>query len=652
MTQLSLSSVAVEFGASTLFQNVTFTVAKGERWGIIGRNGAGKTTLFNLIAGEMAPTRGTIARAPGLRVALLEQHRDFGDAQTVWDAVAASFAELIALEVSLAEQAAQLAEHGERTTPEMLDRYGHDLERFSREGGYEMASRVDAVLHGLGFDPERSRNQPVTQLSGGERGRLGLARELVTPADVLLLDEPTNHLDLETSAWLESYLRGTDETVLLISHDRAFLERVVDHVLHVEDGTATPYTGSYAAFVTQRAERRLSQQRAFDQQQRTVRKEEEFIRRNLAGQNSAQAKGRRKRLERVPRLSAPPGEEDAMALTLETGARGGDRVATLEHVRLALPSTPRDGARVLVEDFTATINRGDVVGFVGPNGAGKSTLLQTLLGERPPDGGDARLGASIVPAWYRQDLTQVPLDRSLYEVINDLRPTWGRGPIQSHLARFGFTGDAVQRSSSTLSGGERARLALAMIMLSHANFLLLDEPTNHLDIESIEALQDAVEGYTGTVLLVSHDRALLRALATRVWSLDDRRITDFHGDFEEWEAARAERARAPAKPSADSKALKTNAGIKRHLADRKASHGRQNTHRSSKRTLDEVEGAIAELERRVAELTGRLGDPSLYANGEGAREAARLDAELQEAQRELGDAMDRWAELMAQIDAD
>jgi ATP-binding cassette subfamily F protein 3 len=643
VTQLSLSAVAVEHGATTLFADVTFTVARGERWGIIGRNGAGKTTLFNVITGAMQPTRGTVARTAGLRIALLEQHRDFGEAATVWDAVAAPFAELRALEQSLAEQAARLAELGERATPEMLDRYGHDLERFAHEGGYEMASRVDAVLHGLGFDPEDARTRPLAGLSGGERGRVGLARQLVVPADVLLLDEPTNHLDLETAQWLEDYLRGVDETVIVVSHDRAFLERVVDHVLHVENGTATPYTGNYSSFVEQRAERRLSQQRAFAQQQRTVRKEEEFIRRNIAGQNSAQAKGRRKRLERLPRLSPPPGEDDVMALRLDTGERGGDRVATVEPLRLTV------GERVLVDDFTATVNRGDVIGFVGPNGAGKSTLLHTLVGTRAPDGGEARLGASITPAYYRQDLAQVPLDRSLSDVIAERRPMWGRGPIQAHLARFGFTGDSIQRSTSTLSGGERARLALAMIMLSRANFLLLDEPTNHLDIESIEALQDAIEAYEGTVLLVSHDRALLRALTTRVWSLHRRCITDFHGGFEEWEVVSEERTREAAEAEAAAQAARATrerAGARRAADSTRETRTAQ---RAARRALEETEREVAELEARVAELTTRVEDPALYGTSDGAKEATALDQELRAARRELEMAIERWTDAMERV---
>ena len=323
MTQLSFSGVGVDFGATTVFSDVTVTVAVGERWGIVGRNGTGKTTLFRLLTGDLEPTRGTIARQPGLRVSLLEQHREFGDAVTVWEAAAGELAALLALELSLIEQAAALEPDA---SPEALDRYGRDLERFEHEGGYAVTSRIDAVLQGLGFDPAAARGTPVRSLSGGERGRLGLVRQLVSGADVLLLDEPTNHLDLETSRWLEDYLRGTDRTVLLVSHDRAFLASTVDHILHFEGGTATPYGGGYEEFVRQREERRLTQQRAFDQQQRRIGRERDYIARNIAGQNTRQAKGRRKRLERLPRLSAPVTDEESMAVRFEIAERGGDIV--------------------------------------------------------------------------------------------------------------------------------------------------------------------------------------------------------------------------------------------------------------------------------------------------------------------------------------
>ena len=635
MTQISLSGVAVEFGATRLFGDVTFTVARGEKWGVVGRNGTGKTTLFDLLTGETEPTRGTVARGANLRFSVMEQHREFLGATTVWEAAAGPFAELLELERSLAEQGTALAEAGDRCTPQMLSRYDRDLERFEREGGYTLAPRIDAVLHGLGFDPDIARTQSLTGLSGGERGRVGLAQQLVAPADVLLLDEPTNHLDLETTRWLENYLGTLDATVLLISHDRAFLQAVVDHVLHLESGTAIPYAGDYEAFVHQRNERRLSQQRAFDKQSRVIASEEDFIRRNIAGQKSAQAKGRRRRLSRVERLSAPSGEDGAMSLRLEADARGGDQVLVAEKVRVTI------GDRVLLSQFSASVRRGDVIGFVGPNGAGKTTLLRAIVGERPLDGGQVRIPESVRIAHYRQDLAQVPVDRSLYDLINDLRPSWGRGAIQGHLGRFGFSGDSVLRSAGTLSGGERARVALAMIMLSGANLLLFDEPTNHLDVESIEALEDAIEGYNGTVLLVSHDRVLLRGLTTRTWVLHGGRITDFPGGFEEWETVSTERAHAASVAATEEEALRRVHERKQTRRSDEAPKQEQ-SRRAAQRNLAQAETAVSEWEAKVAEIRARLEDPALYATVGGAAQAHTLGAELEVARQELERAFRRW----------
>ena len=655
MTLISVAGASVEFGQTTLFSGVTFTVASGERWGVVGRNGIGKTTLFKLLTGALQPTRGQVSRQPGLRVSLLEQHRDFGGARTVWEAAAGQFSELLALEKSLAEQASAL---GESSSEAALEKYGHDLERFEREGGYTFAPRVDAVLHGLGFDPVEARTRPLERLSGGERGRVGLARQLVSPADVLLLDEPTNHLDLETTDWLEQYLRGTDKTIILISHDRAFMAAVVDHVLHVEGGSATAYTGGYESFIEQREERRLTQQRQFEKQSKVVAAEQDYIARNIAGQNSKQAKGRRKRLERLPRLSAPIGAEGVMALRLESGERGGDQVVVAKDATIAVP-VPGGGERVLIERFTGRLTRGDVLGLLGPNGAGKSTLLKTLLGERNVSGGQLTLGGSIAVAYYRQDLAQVPLDKTLYEVISDLRPTWERRMVQGHLGRFGFSGDEVQRRADSLSGGERARVALAMMMLSRANLLILDEPTNHLDVESIEALEDALEAYDGTVILVSHDRALLRALATKVWVLHNRHVTEFAGSFAEWEAASEERAHAASVAAAEEEQLrrvkerqKTQRREATQPARPAAGDGRdaRRLAREAQKAVEAAEGEVARLEAQVQALTQALEDPELYTTPAGVSKSAAMGVELERAKRALDAALERWTAATEQAE--
>ena len=643
MTQLSISSAGVEFGATTLFKDVTLTISAGERWGVVGRNGTGKTTLFRLMTGDLAPSSGTVARQTGLTVSLLGQHRDFGAAETVWEAAAGPFADLLALEQSLSEQAHALADVSDELA---LTRYGHDLERFEREGGYTIAPRVDAVLQGLGFNAAEARTQPLTQLSGGERGRVGLARQLVAPSDILLLDEPTNHLDLETTRWLEQYLKEVDRTIVLVSHDRAFLAAVVDHVLHFEGGSATAYTGGYEAFILQREERRLSQLRAFGKQQKVIAAQTDYIARNLAGQNTKQAKGRRKLLARLPRLSAPVGEDGVMALRLDIAERGGDQVAVAEHLSIAVPE------RKLIENFSGRIMRGDRLGILGPNGSGKSTLLKTLVGEREPESGALRVGNSIRVAYYDQQLGQVPLDKTLYDTINELRPQWERRMIQGHLGRFGFSGDEVQRKAETLSGGERARVALAMLMLTHANLLVLDEPTNHLDVETIEILEDAIESYEGTVILVSHDRAMLRALATKVWVLHGRHITEFDGSFAEWEVVSEERAHAAAVRASEEVALRRVDEKRRtaHREERSASEDPRRVLKMARERADSAEAEVADLEREVSQMTTALDDPELYTKADGVSRAHKLGAQLNKVRVRLDKALDVWEQETASLE--
>jgi ATP-binding cassette subfamily F protein 3 len=425
--------------------------------------------------------------------------------------------------------------------------------------------------------------------------------------------------------------------VLLISHDRAFLANVVDHVLHLEGGSAVAYTGGYEAFVLQRAERRLSQERASEKQRKVIAEEEDYIRRNLAGQNSKQAKGRRKRLSRMPRISGPTADEgSAMGLRLDMSERGGDQVAIARDVTLAVEG------RTLIKGFTATIQRGEIVGFVGPNGSGKSTLLRALVGDRKPESGELRIGGSVRPSYYRQDMAQVPIDRILYDIINELRPQWERRMVQGHLARFGFSGDEAQRRADTLSGGERARVALAMMVLTKANFLVLDEPTNHLDIESVEALEDALEEYEGTILLVSHDRAMLEALTSRVWILHDQHITDFPGSFAEWEEQSREREHAAAVASAEQESL-------RRVKERKTTRRREVQGDDSRIALRELrqkvedsEKDVAALESRVAELTALLEDPELYTTREGTERSLIAGKDLDSLRRKLDTAIEAW----------
>lgn len=649
MTLIAASGLAVIFGSDTLIENVTFTVAAGDRWGVVGRNGSGKSTLMQLITGGRQPDRGSVARAQGLKVAVMDQYRDFGDAVTVWDAAARGFDHLFELERDLARQTEAMGDAGEAVTEAMLDQYAHDLERFEHAGGYAASSRVDAVLEGLGFDPVDARTRDVATLSGGERGRLALAGQLAAPADLLILDEPTNHLDIATARWLEGYLKSIDEAVLLISHDRAFLSAVADHMLHLEAGTAVAYDVGYAAFVSQRAERRAAAQRAFRKQDSKIAAEEDFIRRNIAGGNSAQAKGRRRRLERVPRLSPPPGEEGTMSVAFTAGDRGGDQVLVAERLAISVEG------RELLKPWSGILRRGDVVGLIGPNGAGKSTLLRALLGERQAEGGVVRLMPASQVAYYRQDLSDVDPTSTLYDLIAVRRALWTRGQIQGHLGRFGFSGDSVLRRAGSLSGGERARVALALMMLAEANVLVFDEPTNHLDVESIEALEDAIAEYDGTVMLVSHDRALLETLTTRIWSFDDAVLTDYPGNFAEWELEAAARKVARV---ADAKAAvaKQQAAVAKSGARAKAptpsgKDGSASRRRTVERQVGEAEARVARHEAELAALEASLADPALYAQPDGATAARTLTAARDAEQRKLETAMAEWEQAIAALSA-
>jgi len=620
---ISCSDLAVEFGADTLFSGISFQIERGERWGVIGRNGTGKTTLMQLITGDREPTRGVVARAAGMRVAVMDQYRDLGGAVTVWDAAARGFAEILELEHDLARQAHAIGDAGDHATPEMLDRYSHDLERFEHAGGYAASARVDAVLAGLGFDPADARTREAATLSGGERGRLALAGQLAAPADLLILDEPTNHLDLATARWLEGYLRDLDETVLLISHDRAFLDAVADHVLHFEQHTAVAYEGNYQRFVVLRAERREAQARAARKAEAKYAAEEDYIRRNIAGHNSFQARGRQRRIARMPRLSPPPGEQGAMAVAFDAGVRGGDQVLVAEKLEV------RIGERQLLKPWSAVVRRGDVIGLIGPNGTGKSTLLKTIIGERAPHAGTVRIMPSIRVAYYRQDLGDVDPKATLYDLIASRRPMWNRGQVQGHLGRFDFSGDEVQRRAGSLSGGERARVALALMMLTDANLLVFDEPTNHLDVESIEALEDALEEYEGTVVLVTHDRALLTALATRIWSLDHAVLTDYPGNYVEWEQDVAgKRQQRAADKAAERAASKPERGKPRSDAS---------VRRTAERARDEAEAAVARCEAELARLEAELADPGLYLLPD-AKHAARTATRARDAARGARDA--------------
>jgi ATP-binding cassette subfamily F protein 3 len=627
VTLVRLSGVGKEYGARWIFRDVSFQVSAGERWGVVGRNGLGKTTLLRVLTGEEEPTEGEVWRHPGTRLGLLRQERGETGSATVKEAALEPLAELLEMERVLEREAERLT----RVAPEsdegrrLLASYDHHLEQFRRRGGYEARARAEATLEGLGFPPA-TWGQAVRSLSGGELGRLRLAQTLLAAPDVLLLDEPTNHLDLRSVAWLEEYLRGYPGTVLAVSHDRAFLERLADHVLHLEEGTAYAYAGGYEAFLVQREERREVQRREAEKQREMVERTEEFIRRNLAGQKTKQAKSRRKLLERLERMDAPGEEGRAMALRFDGARRSGGTVLRLEGV------TAGFGAP-LFAPFRAEVSRGERVAVVGRNGCGNSTLMKVIAGVSAPLAGEVIRGAGVRAAYYRQDFSHLDPERSIRQEVSAAAPSLDMHGLRGHLARFLFTGDQIEARIGDLSGGERARVALAIATLEGANLLLLDEPTNHLDIVSCEMLEEALESFDGTVVLISHDRALLSAIATRVWAFPDAPggpIEDYRGGFDEWReraAARpAESVRAAEPPRAAPPTAPRPAGLSK------------NELRRRREELARLEERIERAEAEVADVEAALADPALYAGG---GDAERI--------RSLGERRDRLTAEVAEL---
>jgi ATP-binding cassette subfamily F protein 3 len=644
MTLVRLQDAGKQYGDRWIIRHVSFHVVKGDRWGIVGRNGVGKTTLLKMLTGEDEPTEGDVWRHPGLRFTHMRQNRGEQSASTIREAALEPFADLVAMEERLHREAHALAEvdHDSDEGRRLMASYDRHGEEFRRRGGYEMHARSEATLEGLGF-PADTWEKPIRALSGGELGRLRLVQTLLAEPDVLLLDEPTNHLDLRSTEWLEEYLKSYPGTVMAVSHDRVFLERLCDHVLHLEEGTAFAYGGSFDSFLEQREARRELQRKQYEQQQAYIARTEDFIRRNLAGQKTKQAQSRRTLLSRLDRVSAVSEEGRAMALRFGQASRSGGTVLRLDGVTCAY------GSRTLFAPFSAEVSREERIAVIGPNGCGKSTLMRAIAGETAPCGGSVIPGSGVVRAYYRQDFTHLDDAKTIWQEVSD----GARGTMQElrgHLGRFLFSGDDIQARIGDLSGGEQARVALAKITLQRANLLLLDEPTNHLDLESREVLEEAIQNYDGTVILISHDRAFLSETATRVWSWTDGRFEDYPGGFDEWRdwVARRKTEPAAASPSISGKqaaSASPPAPSAPKPAAKPASTLSKNEQRRREAEMERLEVRIQEAEARVAEVEAALADPALYAADADASRARALAEERDALTTELAYAYATWERL-------
>jgi ATP-binding cassette subfamily F protein 3 len=674
MSLISVSSLTKSFGSFDLFANISFSVGRGARIGLVGPNGVGKTTLLRIIAGEDEASTGTVSRARGVRSGYLSQEADFKMEGTLWDACHSVFDDLVKQQEELHRLEELMA-----TDPDVIERYGKLQEDFERRGGYTYETRIRQVLTGLGFDAP-DYNLSLNHLSGGQRTRAFLARLLLSDPDLLLLDEPTNHLDIRAVEWLEGYLNQWEGAAIIVSHDRYFLDKVSNQILEMLPGAYETYTGNYTAYLKQREERNARRQELFESEKEKLLKEVEYIKKNIAGQNTLQAKGKLKRLTRIVQAieqvgleavlnskwielgvsmtTSPFSVEEAerrvrgmkspvrtlpnLHLRLGSQKRSGDLVIRTKDLQVGYPAEPGIPEKMLFSAPDIELRRQDCAALIGPNGAGKSTFLKTILGQLEPLAGEVILGASLQIGYFAQAHEGLDPNKTLLQEIDSVMPNWLPGQIRDYLGKYLFSGDDVYKKVDMLSGGERGRLALAKLALQDTNLLLLDEPTNHLDIPSQEILESVLEDYSGTILLISHDRYLVDALATQIWEIDpeEANLSVFKGTYSEQRAEREQKeyeefmeARA-----ADIRDSSGDGRISNIEYRRTKSSTKEERRRIAK--LQELENTIAELEATLANLGGQLESPLVRPD-----EVAVIGREYERVQKEMDAKLAEWERM-------
>ena len=625
-----LSNVWKSYGGTEILKGVSFQVNPSEKVGLVGRNGAGKTTVFRLITGQEAADDGEVIKVNGLRLGLLDQHVDFGISETVHTAALSAFKEIhdIEAEMRLLEKQME-TDHSDA----VLDRYSDLQTAFEHADGFSYAAKAESVLLGLGFPPETWGSDVLT-LSGGQKNRLGMARLLLSSADVLLLDEPTNHLDVDAVEWLENFLQTYDKTYVVISHDRYFLDRTTNRVVEMDRGMAVTYKGNYSQYLSERELRRDQQLREYENQQAMINKTEEFIRRNLEGQKTKQAKSRRTLLARMDRIEAVTSEKSGGNFGLRQVERTGNNVLTAEDLTIGYET------KILAKKLNFSLHRGDVLGIIGGNGTGKTTLLKTLLGQLRELSGKMHWGTKTNIGYYSQNLEGLEPRNEVIQELRRVAPSADNGTLRGFLAKFLFVGEDVFKPVSALSGGEKGRLALAKLIYSQKNVLVLDEPTNHLDIPSRESLENALDEYDGTIIAVSHDRFFLDRIATQMLSFEsDGRVLDFNGnytEFHDWRDAMdtetKRRGDVGTKVSSQSEKIGSEPGTVAtgsrvrnnragdQKAETRAAGSVPTLSKNQRQTLEKrikvIESEIALLEDTAAKLSLEMASPNIAADFE------------------------------------
>ena len=642
MPIVSVIQVGKSFGAERIFEGVNFQIDEHDRIGLVGSNGAGKSTLLNLLAGREEPDEGTIAVARNMRIGYLTQNIDFQLENSLREEMLTVFAEVRGWEREMRELALELA------TPEalndsdlheqLLKRYDELQSRFEHAAGYTYENRVDQVLSGLGFTREQ-QEAPVVQLSGGQQTRAALAKLLLQEPDLLLLDEPTNYLDLAALEWLETYLVGWKGAMVVVAHDRYFLDKVVERTIEIAFGRIEEYPGNYTKYLRLREERMDRRMREYEAQQAHIAHTEEFIRRYKAGQRSREARGRQKLLDRLERVERPR-DFPEMHFEFSPVIESGQVVLSTQRLIVGYPPLDQQGeATVLVRVADLELLRADRVGLLGPNGAGKTTLLRTIIGEIPPISGYVYPGHNVRIGYYSQTHSGLNYQRTVVDEIRQMS-TLSEDGARSFLARFLFTGDEVFKPIGALSGGERSRVALAKLTLQGSNFLVLDEPTNHLDLQSRQFLEEVLGEFEGTLLFVSHDRYFIDSLATKVWVIEEGVLIPYMGNYTEYRTRK--RPIALDVPSPQAKTTDNVLTIKAKPAASLSRSGNKKSAKVKVRTVEDVERDIEKAEAHVKALEEELSDAALSAD---AKQLTQLSVDYERAKARVEELLVEWEQL-------
>ncbi len=583
MTLVAVEHISRKFNSQVILDDVSFPIQDADRIGLVGKNGIGKTTLLEMLAGKQEPDSGTVVRAKGTIVDYVEQEKDEYLEFTIFDFVAATRQDIL----DLRKEIARLEHHLEKQPhdEEALQQLGSLHQKFEALNGHALENDIATILLGLGFPLSRHHDK-LKHLSGGEKNRAGLARLLAGKGNLLLLDEPTNHLDIESTMWLEQYLRQLNAACMVVSHDRAFLSNTVDQIWEIGFGKIDVYHGGFEKYLVDRDERKRLHEHKYRHQQEEIKRLEDFVRRNMAGQKTRQAQSKLKYLARIERIPPPKGDSRGPLIKVESSGRSFNHVLAVENLSLGYGGFP------VVQDVQFDLFRADKVGLIGRNGSGKSTILKALLGELAPLEGSLRLGTNVDVAYFDQELSDLNLSATVVDNLWELDPTADVNKIKTFLARFGFSGEASLKATAALSGGEKTKLCLARLLYYPANLIIMDEPTNHLDIDAREALEEALREYDGTLLIVSHDRYFLDAVVNRVLHIDRGRVRSYNGNYSYF--------REKSTPAAVQQSAKSReaAGKQSYLELKEQSRKRT----KQKRELQSLKSKIADYEKELEKL--------------------------------------------------